>query len=291
MDNLLYHYTSMNTFCSMMEHSLYTEGDKTEPTHLIMWAGHYSFQNDPTECKLYFKGLEKAVQDYCKGNSYKLKDDYSRLVGCPDDDLDLYIISFSEQEDDLTMWRGYGQNGDGISLGFNFDHLPEAPGMQLYDKKNPQAHIQPQGIHLADKTDRPVKCIYTKADDVEKEDEVKRRILKILQNKENRWNGVNSFLTNSKEAPLYKHIKYEAEKEHRIITTKDTPKFRNGEKGLPVPYIEIGIPLVCLSKIIIGPCQSSSEAVARMKKYLDVKGINTGKVEIVSSQIPYRNRI
>ena len=48
---LLYHYTTMDTFYSMIEHSLYPKGDDVVPTHLIMWAGHYSYQNDPTECE------------------------------------------------------------------------------------------------------------------------------------------------------------------------------------------------------------------------------------------------
>ena len=42
----------MDTFYSMMEHSLYPT-ENIIPTHIMMWAGHYSFQNDPTECKLY----------------------------------------------------------------------------------------------------------------------------------------------------------------------------------------------------------------------------------------------
>ena len=58
---LLYHYTTMDTFYSMIEHSLYPKGDDVVPTHLIMWAGHYSYQNDPTECELYFKGLKKKL--------------------------------------------------------------------------------------------------------------------------------------------------------------------------------------------------------------------------------------
>ena len=46
---ILYHYTTMDTFISMMEHSLFHQNDNLEPTHLIMWAGHSSYQNDPTE--------------------------------------------------------------------------------------------------------------------------------------------------------------------------------------------------------------------------------------------------
>lgn len=52
----------MDTFYSMMEHSLYPT-ENIIPTHIMMWAGHYSFQNDPTECKLYFTGLEKQFKN------------------------------------------------------------------------------------------------------------------------------------------------------------------------------------------------------------------------------------
>lgn len=66
---ILYHYTTMDTFISMMEHSLYPKGDDIVSTHLIMWAGHSSYQNDPTECKLYFEGLRKAVENYSLHNN------------------------------------------------------------------------------------------------------------------------------------------------------------------------------------------------------------------------------
>lgn len=59
----------MDTFVSMMEHSLYPKGDDIVPTHLIMWAGHSSYQNDPTECKLYFEGLRKVVENYSLHNN------------------------------------------------------------------------------------------------------------------------------------------------------------------------------------------------------------------------------
>ena len=48
-DNIiLYHYTTMNTFYNMIEHSLcYEEGD-IHPKYITMWATHYAHQNDPT---------------------------------------------------------------------------------------------------------------------------------------------------------------------------------------------------------------------------------------------------
>ena len=46
-EQILYHYTTMNTFYAMMEHSLCYEGDDIHPKYLTMWATHYAHQNDP----------------------------------------------------------------------------------------------------------------------------------------------------------------------------------------------------------------------------------------------------
>ena len=54
----------LNLFYAMMEHSLCCEEDDFHPKYLTMWATHYAHQNDPMECKLFFRGLRKAVKDY-----------------------------------------------------------------------------------------------------------------------------------------------------------------------------------------------------------------------------------
>lgn len=88
---ILYHYTTMDTFISMMEHSLFHQNDNLEPTHLIMWAGHSSYQNDPTECKLYFEGLRKAIENYSLNNSCNLMEEYDKLINEPERGLSLYF--------------------------------------------------------------------------------------------------------------------------------------------------------------------------------------------------------
>lgn len=281
----------MDTFYSMIEHSLYPKGDDVVPTHLIMWAGHYSYQNDPTECELYFKGLKKAIQDYDSESSCNLMEEYNKYISDPKKDLGIYLISFSEQEDDLTMWRGYGQNGDGISLGFNFEYLPRPQLMHPCDTNNPDTNYRQLDERLINSSDHLVKCIYTEPNNIKIENEVYHKTLKILQEKDNEWKDIILSLKNSREAPQYKHIKYAAEKEYRIIKKKIISKFRIGRNGLPIPYIEVGIPLTCLKKIIIGPCLASSEAITRIKKFLMTKGIDIENIDIIASQIPYRNRI
>ena len=172
---ILYHYTTMDTFISMMEHSLFHQNDNLEPTHLIMWAGHSSYQNDPTECKLYFEGLRKAVENYSLHNQCDLMEEYDKLINEPEKGLSLYFISFSEQEDDLTMWRGYGQNGDGISLGFDFDRLPGAPLLTVFDKNCPENNNIQLDTRLIYNKNYPIQCVYTEPNNVKIEDDALNR--------------------------------------------------------------------------------------------------------------------
>lgn len=81
--------------------------------------------------------------------------------------------------------------------------------------------------------------------------------------------------------------KYEAEGEYRIIKHQIMPQYRLADNKL-VPYIKINIPIECLKRIIVGPCQSSSEVVMRIKSFLWTKCFDT---EVIISAIPYRNRL
>ena len=119
--------------CVVLTHP-HEEGD-IHPKYITMWATHYAFQNDPTECQLFFEGLKAGVLDYTKKNNIALNDKEKELTQHPQYNLNIFTISVSKQEDDLTMWRGYGQNGDGISLGFDFSKLPSTLPMYGADCK------------------------------------------------------------------------------------------------------------------------------------------------------------
>ena len=281
---ILYHYTTMDTFISMMEHSLFHQNDNLEPTHLIMWAGHSSYQNDPTECKLYFEGLRKAIENYCLNNSCNLMEEYDKLINELERGSSLYVISFAEQEDDLTMWRGYGQNGDGISLGFDFSKLPSTLPMYGADCKERKYWSESEPTYLL--YDEIKKCEYVDTNNIKIAEEACNKTLKNIFNKDE-WTDVKQAIINNAYAPIYKNKKYEAEGEYRIIKHQIMPQYRLADNKL-VPYIKINIPIECLKRIIVGPCQSSSEVVMRIKSFLWTKCFDT---EVIISAIPYRNRL
>ena len=84
--------------------------------------------------------------------------------------------------------------------------------------------------------------------------------------------------------------KYKQEKEWRIIKNEDLPKYKMVDNKHLVPYMEVKILIDCIKKIVVGPCLSSKETVRNVKSYLLSKHLDIENIEVVESEIPYRNR-
>lgn len=281
---ILYHYTTMDTFYNMIEHSLCYEEGNIHPKYITMWATHYAYQNDPTECQLFFEGLKNGVLDYTEKNNIELEDEDKKLIQHPQYSLNIFTISFSQKEDDLTMWRGYGQNGNGISLGFDFSKLPLTLSMCGADCKDRKSWSESEPTFLLQHEIK--KCEYVDANNIQIAEEASNRTLENIFNKDE-WKDVKQAIIDYDYAPIYKNKKYEAEGEYRIIKHQTMPQYRLVDNKL-VPYIKINVPIECLSRIIVGPCLSSSETVMGIKSFLWTKGFDT---EVTSSIIPYRSRL
>lgn len=114
-------------------------------------------------------------------------------------------------------------------------------------------------------------------------------------------------------AAFCKHHAYSEEKEWRIVLiplpNNKQEKDKNSESLIPVkfrkgitgitPYIEVPLglrnPLSSLRKIVIGPTPNMRQSIIALEMLLENKGIKVKSkdyprgVEVVSSQIPYRN--
>ena len=212
---LLYHYTTMNTFYSMIDHSLVYEKNDINPTYITMWATHYAYQNDPTECQFFFEGLQNRILNYAKTKKVELTDEDKQLIKQPWYGLNIYTISLSTQEDDLTMWRGYGQNGDGISLGFDFSKLPSTLPIYGPDCKEREYRSESDPTYLLTRNIR--ECKYIDPNNIEIAEEAYERAIDNIFGKDKEWNDVKQKRLINEYAPIYKHYKYKAEGEWRII--------------------------------------------------------------------------
>ena len=287
--NILYHYTTMSTFYNMIEHSLQYEDGDIHPKYITMWATHYAHQNDPTECQLFFKGLENSILNYARTNKIDITSSDKKLIQQPWYGLNLFTISFSKQEDDLTMWRGYGQNGNGISLGFDFSKLPSSLPLYGADCKERKYRCESDPAYL--RIEDLNKCNYIDPNKIEIAEDAYKRAIENIFGQDKTWTDVKQAMLINKYASIYKHYKYEAEGEWRIVKNSTISKYRLGENRSLIPYIEVNVPIDCLSKIIVGPCQNYDKIIMDIKKFLWTKGVKTENMNIIPSSIPYRNRI
>jgi hypothetical protein len=203
----------------------------------------------------------------------------------------IYILSFSAEEDDLSQWRGYCPNGNGFSMGFNTDLLKQIMKKIYFDR-----------------------CIYEKYN---QEDKIKTIIDKWLVkletefgSSENKEDTVEKLMMEAiivllHVIPQIKDIAFKDEKEWRFIyiKTNGPVKFKTG-KSMLVPYLEVPLaeeknadgkwgPIKILDSVIVGPTPHGKLSKRSVEEMLKANGItlrsdDISGCEVKLSKIPYR---
>jgi hypothetical protein len=98
-------------------------------------------------------------------------------------------------------------------------------------------------------------------------------------------------------ATIFKHPKFEAEREWRLISlfSVDSPdgiEFREGISTI-IPYITRNLTKenedFSIRRLIVGPTQDKALSKEAVKTFLTVNKVEFRDGDIVSSEIPYRN--
>ena len=105
---LLYHYCSVETFFQII---------KNQTLRLT----NIQYMNDSEELHYGLDQIEKLDTNASK--SKKEHRDY----------ISIYAMCFSEEGDLLSQWRGYGDNAEGVSIGFDFSILKDEKVLQEED--------------------------------------------------------------------------------------------------------------------------------------------------------------
>lgn len=105
---VLYHYCSLDNFHKLIESK-------------SIWLSDSSQMNDRTEC-LWIERYFDTLTDYF--DEAKL-DDFKKftLYTYNLNKHDSFIFCLSKENDTLSQWRAYANNGKGVCIGFNFDQL------------------------------------------------------------------------------------------------------------------------------------------------------------------------
>jgi hypothetical protein len=276
--SILFHYTTPLGLLSIS-------------TSKKIWATDLRFLNDKKEIQHSLDITHSIIKDFYKVNdtlkNTELNYEFIEFLRTNLGERwnpEVYVVSFTEEGDLLSQWRGYCATG-GFSIGFDFKLLSKIA-------KNYNSFLVP--------------CVY----DFKIQKQIVEELLvsyNKIYNESLKYNSKNNpdELANkiSNEfiicllaiAPMLKHESFKEEKEWRIvnINLRRMPhvdiKFRANESNI-IPYIEISLcqsdKEVEFKKIFIGPVsinEYSKEAVSQL-----LRKSNVPQNAIVLSSAPYR---
>ncbi len=243
----IYHYTDINALVGILQKD-----------HIVLRASNIMYLNDSRELKEGIDIVKEVENRDINPLSFR----------------NYFITSFSNSEDNLTMWGMYAANGSGCALAFDFDEISksyEIVSKCIYGANDIKSHLD-GFLRLS----RSGSIVNIGGPQLSKEE-------KALHKRAMEENTILiSCLTAKNEAFSY-------EKETRgIICCHDNElvKFRSRNNYI-VPYIEVPIQKRALKKVIIGPTSNSELTMQSLIHLLAVNGYDLDTV-VQKSQIPYR---
>lgn len=290
--NLAYHYTSIGVFLKLIE--------EIKDNKFFFHASYFDAQNDPSEFKygyeVFLNALKKledkrGIEDKYKLTTIAMEDNmsvtdwnevfidyHSTMFHLP------FVISFSNDKDNLSLWRSYGSNGNGVALGFD----RKAAGVRncvLDEKDFPNSMPYAVDVSYGEMND-VLKEVLNRHYDVYQKCVMKKKDDDLLAFKTNYLYYLCRFLVS-----LTKHKAYEEEKETRMVFFKNEKQeeylFKVNRNERLVPYIQVPIPQSSLKRIVLGPCCTSTKRDVEM--LLKNKGFEITQDIVVKSVIPYRD--
>lgn len=274
----LYHYTNCDAFLGIVENSEF-------------WASHIKYMNDNTEAELAYKLLKEKIKLKSKNKSEKLTQKVFDAIDAAFKTMDVFIVSFSKEYDDLNQWRGYANTIPSYCLTIRTKNLPKEilTPKKISEINDIVSGEKPSG----NKQIFLLPCLY---------DSVQHSVLlEDILKKIEKANSQNETVEIAKQfiyyAPLIKDETYKSEKEWRMIIYlfKDFQnklqdneiKFRKG-KSYIVPFYKQKLPKNCISEVTIGACPDK-EIQNKATKYFLSRYDNFKSAKVFQSSIPFRN--
>lgn len=282
-DNLIYHYTSTDVLLSILsrkhEYSTEEQADKNKD-YICFRATHAKFLNDPTEYELALSLLKPSLLKYENENpekngvSQKFSNvDESRLISLAPGEP--FLLALSELSDNLSMWRAYGLNGSGVSIGLEKKMLTE------YGNKANTSFIC---------------CLYNKEENISLLSNfwstIYDKMPLYIENGKIEGNDFFKFIKILRHCFSIKAEAYKEEKEWRLCKNeafKEDIKYRI-KSGLIIPYIEHYFSKDIIRRIIIGPSADSELSKKSIQMALKTYGYDETNISVMISKVPYRSQ-
>ena len=206
-----------------------------------------------------------------------------------------YVASFCKSGDELDLWRSYGDDGYGFSLGFLISELRDSIAVQV------QKMDIPAGVYV-------YKVIYDRDNQVTVFDkilqfhlteythlvEINAAKTKITANVYASLNAMLGFFL-----PFIKHPCYANEQENRLVIhghdVADTEVEYAAKRGYFKPYIDFIIegnefPEFPLHTVYLGPSLDVERSITSVRMLLNKVGLERHQIKVLPSNLPYVGR-
>ena len=270
----LFHYTDLNALTNIINTS-------------DIWLTNSLYSNDAHEMTHGYEITKAVIEEKREASKDRAFRNYLKQVARFVDERPkgVYICCFCEEDNLMSQWRSYGENGTGVSIGF------DPTGFAAYSGPD----LPPNEIGLM----RLWKVFYNTAT---QKDIVEKALELIPQ-----LNANDSNIAKARKAadaihffiPTFKNKDFEEEKERRLIFTPSpectiSPSFRV-RKGMLVPYYSLkslgqevygkgrNLPI---SNITLGPSAWSRLNLESTKMLLQQNDYQNVPVSV--SDTPYR---
>lgn len=291
---LLAHYTSTEALESILRNN-------------EIWFSNPLFMNDLEEMRLGMRIGEDLItesEELAKacGSEVRLENfQYSFSHYFSEFELqhafDVYVFCLTEHDQDdndglLSMWRGYGRNGDGAALVFNTSFVVEQAASPLFITKVRYVSAEKRMVWLKNLLDRYCEAMHNSFID---DDMLYLVAFQFFQ-------VVKVF------ALIFKYKGFLEEREWRIIYMPDRdpqghlkdrfgyvigsrgvePKLKLKLEPLPTDSVQTWTFESILDRIILGPSVSSPLAQSSVQRMLEKIGKPEFREKVVPSRIPLR---
>ncbi|MEN5264806.1 DUF2971 domain-containing protein [Stenotrophomonas sp. TWI587] len=268
----LFHYTDVSAVQSILRNRK-------------LWLTDLRFMNDSTELLHGIEFLQAALKQQPYGLFYDrryaeeaveyLASSLSEYEDAARLEDPVFAMSFSEKDDLLSQWRGYG----GYSVCFNREYLQDCD------------------LKLSS-------CVYTKASKLERALRATSEAGAKVSECMGRNGGcldlesIDQLVALVELAATFKDAGFEEEREVRMIVRPDTSEIKyRPRNGMLVPYVEIEIPAEAIEGVHVGPVREQALSTVSMKMFMNsiesINRSNGGDVEwcvpVERSTTPYRS--
>ncbi len=238
-EEIVYHYCSLEGFLSIIKNA-------------SLWISDISKSNDCLESSYIHNKIKNRIESELEITPEDL---HAWKTGCKVNEVSdhlmlTYVACFSERKDCLSQWRGYADDGKGISIGFCKKMLESLP------------KIMHHNLSFS-------KVIY---DEKQQEKYVNKVVEEIFRNMEYKGIGLAGIelgANHKDEYAIYKNPSFEEEREWRLILNSypkwkeikvgdmsfTEPTFRVSE-GRLISYVELSFANIkrdFVKEIWIGP--------------------------------------